>query len=894
MGIKAKESTLIMNRLKKVSLLLMSLQLLLSITACSDKNEVVIPEITVPIESENYFQKEIVFSNNIGEKEITFTTNVDWSISVAETRNGSQWCTVSPSHGTAGTHKIRIKTEENLGYDDRSVVVTISAGELQQYVTITQKQKDAITLASNRFEISSQGGDIKVEVNSNVKYEVVVPEYCSSWINQQATTRGLSTSFLSFSIAPSEEYEKREGEIIVKHEELSETIHIYQSGESILLLSKNEYMANGIGEIISAEIKSNFNFDVQMPNVEWITELTETRGVSSHTLYYQIAPNELTESRDAEIIYYDKSNQNVRDTLKIIQSPHGVAVIQLNNAGSLNNYINEANKYTINNLAIIGEVNGTDIKLIREMAGCDFNGKQTDGQLSVLDLSKAHIVEGGEEYKEGYTTLDENGNETMHELHTANNTIGEYMFSGTKLSEIQLPETTTTIEMSAFNYCRFLKKIIMPEGITRIMDMAFLWCVSLEEINIPDSLSAIEYGVFGHCDALQTVIIPDGIKSIGEYAFSSCVSLTSVSIPSSVTEIQEGAFDRCIKLQEIHLPENLNYLSGFSDCTFKSISIPNSVTVIGENAFSGCTELSDISIPKNVISIEKNAFQGCTNLQEIELPENLIYLSGFANCTNLRNISIPGNVSVIGARAFAGCTGLTTISIPGNVETIEDTAFQDCTELTSINLSEGLLNFSGIDGCTKLESVSLPNSVKSIGYIARCTNVKQINIPNNVDSIVPIAFQSWHNLTSIKIPQEISYIGDQAFSYCSKLESINFPGRLKSVPSYICHSCYNLQEVEIEEGISEIGGGAFYQCTCLEEIEFPSTLKNIEGEAFYHCMWLEKIVCKSPTPPTIGTDCWGGNVHTETAKVYVPADAVNAYRTAEGWKEFENIEAISE
>lgn len=90
---------------------------------------------------------------------------------------------------------------------------------------------------------------------------------------------------------------------------------MYQTGGGILLLTKNEYTVSDKGEQITVELNSNFDFDVKMPQVDWITT-TVTRSVSSHTLYYTVTPNETYDKREAEIIYYDRNDKSVADTLK--------------------------------------------------------------------------------------------------------------------------------------------------------------------------------------------------------------------------------------------------------------------------------------------------------------------------------------------------------------------------------------------------------------------------------------------------------------------------------------------------------------------------------------------------------------------------------------------------
>ena len=72
--------------------------------------------------------------------------------------------------------------------------------------------------------------------------------------------------------------------------------------------------------------------------------------------------------------------------------------IKLDKAGTLPDRIGSGRKYQITNLKLVGEINGTDFRMIREMAGRDYRGDVTEGNLSVLDLSEAKIVEGGDYY----------------------------------------------------------------------------------------------------------------------------------------------------------------------------------------------------------------------------------------------------------------------------------------------------------------------------------------------------------------------------------------------------------------------------------------------------------------------------------------------------------------
>ena len=75
--------------------------------------------------------------------------------------------------------------------------------------------------------------------------------------------------------------------------------------------------------------------------------------------------------------------------------------IKLDKAGTLPDKIGSSKKYKITNLKLVGEINGTDWEMIREMAGSDYKGNATEGKLSVLDLSEAKIVKGGNSYYYG-------------------------------------------------------------------------------------------------------------------------------------------------------------------------------------------------------------------------------------------------------------------------------------------------------------------------------------------------------------------------------------------------------------------------------------------------------------------------------------------------------------
>ena len=98
-----------------------------------------------------------------------------------------------------------------------------------------------------------------------------------------------------------------------------------------------------------------------------------------------------------------------------------------------------------------------------------------------------------------------------------------------------------SIGSSAFQNCRNITSITIPESVTSIGDNAFSGCESLTYINIPEGMTSIGNYVFYECFSLSSINIPQGVTSIGNYAFDSC-NLTSINISENMTSIGDGAF----------------------------------------------------------------------------------------------------------------------------------------------------------------------------------------------------------------------------------------------------------------------------------------------------------------------------------------------------------------
>ena len=333
--------------------------------------------------------------------------------------------------------------------------------------------------------------------------------------------------------------------------------------------------------------------------------------------------------------------------------------IKLDKAGTLPDRIASSKKYKITNLKIVGEINGTDWNMIREMAGRNYQESSTEGNLSVLDLSEAKIVAGGD-----YYYYD---NRFNNKVYTSNDEIGEYAFAYCSgLTSLTLPVGITSIGEFAFSGCSGLTSLTLPDGITSIGEYAFFGCSGLTSLNLPDGITSIGESTFSYCSGLTSLNLPDGITSIGISAFAYCSGLTSLNLPAGITSINYGAFLDC---------------SGLT-----SLTLPDGITSIGSRAFYGCSGLTSLTLPAGITSIGDDTFYGCSGLTSLNLPAGITSIGeyAFSGCSGLTSLNLPAGITSIDKYAFSGCSRLTSLNLPAGITWIGESAFSYCSGLTSI------------------------------------------------------------------------------------------------------------------------------------------------------------------------------------------------------------------
>ncbi|MCR5050618.1 MAG: leucine-rich repeat domain-containing protein [Paludibacteraceae bacterium] len=394
----------------------------------------------------------------------------------------------------------------------------------------------------------------------------------------------------------------------------------------------------------------------------------------------------------------------------------------------------------------------------------------------------------------------------------------------------------------------------------------------LTTVTIPDSVlyegnyyavTAIGNNAFKHCSTLQSVTIGDNVQAIWEAAFENCSSLQSVTIGSGVQTIGQCAFFDCSSLQLITIPDNVQTIEelAFYGCKeLQSVTIGSGVLTIGKYAFTECEKLQSVIIPNNVQTIEEGAFYRCKELQSVTIGSGVLTIGkyAFAECEKLQSVIIPDNVQTIEEGAFGNCASLQSVTFGENVQTIGHDVFNSCPAFASFGVATNNQNFCSVDG-----------------------------VLFSKDTLTLIQYPSGNMRTAYTIPNNVQVIGNDAFKHCSFLQSVTIGENVRIIENWAIDGCSSLQSITIPDNVQTIGEYAFNYCTSLQSVTIGSGVQTISEAAFTGCSALATIINLAATPQSINANVFDG-VDKSACTLYVPAASLEAYQTADVWKDFGN------
>lgn len=262
-----------------------------------------------------------VFEAAGGDAAIIFHSTADWTAEVDQT-----WGSVSPNQGKAGDATITLHVDKNASGGERNATLILHSGSTSERLVFYQKQENALTVTSSRFEVAQAGRDITVEVVANISFEYEVEEEASEWLIP-IESRAMETTLLHFQVKPNDSPRKRVGNIEIRSRDLTETVTVYQDGEEPqIILSEESPVVGSDGGTLTVELRSNLDYDIQLPDQpDWLREIT-TRTISTYTHRFEVDPNEGYDNRTTRIVFTD-AESGTSQTVTVTQMQRNAILI---------------------------------------------------------------------------------------------------------------------------------------------------------------------------------------------------------------------------------------------------------------------------------------------------------------------------------------------------------------------------------------------------------------------------------------------------------------------------------------------------------------------------------------------------------------------------------------
>ncbi len=497
--------------------------------------------------------------------------------------------------------------------------------------------------------------------------------------------------------------------------------------------------------------------------------------------------------------------------------------------------------------------------------------------------------------------------------------IGKNAFlSATELTEVTIGADVSVIGSGAFDKCSSLETVNFSESgnLKKISSKAFR-NTALASVALPVGLESLSEQAFEGCKNLDSVSIPDSVTMVGTYAFHNTkIYNDAVASGEKIYYADKwvAGFIRDNSGDQPHFDLSNKddpdaYITtyvfredtvGIADRSFagsnvEAVTLSENIKYVGASAFNVCPELYRFDASySNIEVLDVGAFAYSENLNSVYLMPadrtkdptlQVIGAYAFRGCKGLNfnsgatsNRFIPESVVQIGSYAFyesgiyenadeygvvyaddwvVGCTGQYTlesfkVEVDGEekvvykwvapeethanivfkqnengetaVKGISDYAFYNCKAIVSFENAAGIRSVGrgAFYGCSSLS-----------GYAMSTSNLRQID---------DYAFYGCESLQISGLPRRLASIGKSAFYGCTMLDSIAMPDTLTSVGDFAFYGCKGLNKVTFGNGLTEIGEYAFYGCTELTELTIPANIKTIGDSAFRDCTGLETVV----------------------------------------------------
>lgn len=496
-------------------------------------------------------------------------------------------------------------------------------------------------------------------------------------------------------------------------------------------------------------------------------------------------------------------------------------------------------------------------------------------------------------------------------------------FKGHPITSISLPETVTQIKIGAFDGCAELTTVVLPAKLTSIAQKAFNNCAKLKEVTLPGTLTKLANEIFKGCTSLEKFTVENGegtiavnaalfgadgtsalkeiyiyraldlekITAMTDKPFRGVKTLEKAVLGGTCTELNASFFENCSALKTVTLESEFTALgtNTFAGTALEEFTLPAAITEVPSMLFANTPALNKVTLGDGVTTISALAFSN-SNISEINLPAALETIGdmAFQRCPKLAGeLVLPAAVKRVGEQAFAG-TAFTKVSVPAATVAIGNGAFFDNAALASFEVSAENTAYGA--------AVNHIYSKTDNSVLAYAPAAPETSFTGNYAAVAPYAFYGAAKLEEIKLPacqnfgdhcfqgtsvKEMSLsgvVGRYVLRDCKALTKLSVD--TDQVPFGVATDCTALTEVSLNKNLTVVKQDAFKGTTALESLDLGNVLAILEADCFAGS-GLKNIKVASHFPSAMAA-----GVFTESSAITatVPADRVDAYKEADGWK----------
>jgi len=674
---------------------------------------------------------DLIFGSDGGTQEFTISCNTDWTLT-----NESDWCTTDVTSGN-GDRTVTVTVATSSETDDRNLNLSVTAGERTGILTVTEKHGNALIMAKDKFDLPQDGGDVTIDVKSDVE-EVIIPDEYKSWITLAPDTRAAQIKCYVFIILEKKGKDGRRGYIIFKSGERSDTVFIFQAPEERLILSEDTCHVSSKGGDLTVELKTRIAYDVTIPSAaaSWISQITE-HSFRTDRLKLHIEADSIAD-RSAEIVIKNRYGDET-DTLYIRQtapqSPKEdiTAAFDPAFAGLLKRrgFIPDSTRILIEDVQGIDslDVSGTGEdwkagKGLTSLAGIEYFESLTKlycyyNQLTSLDVSQNTVLEILQCSRNQLTDLDVSKN-------TALTVLG---CNGDQLKTLDISKNTALTELSCGG------EQLTSLDVSKNTALTYLSCSGkqLKTLDVSKNTALTNL----RCASTQLTSLDVSQNTALTFLYCASNQLTSLNVSN------------CTDLTELWCNDNQLTTLNINGCTALTKLVCYNNPGDGKSVFPVIAWFGNDNIPEdfhnnvkswkhgdNTITIN---FQSEDDLQDITAdfaPDFAEKLQAWNYIPDASHITL-GDVKYIkrlqihdGGTNYENGKGLTSLK---GIEYFESLTYLSCeyNQLTSLDLSHNLLLTELRCHCNKLTSLDISKNTALTELYCGVNQLTELDVSKN-------------------------------------------------------------------------------------------------------------------------------------------------------------------